>query len=101
MPGDEDDRDLDSGLGQLGLKIQAASLRQPDVEDQATCDIGQRALQQLWRRTEHFRPQPDRAKQPVERLSHRGIVVDDEHHRILGGCSVTRWGGTVRHLAAS
>src|SRR5690349_2414165 len=32
MGGDEDDRDLDAGLDQLVLKIEAATLRQSDVE---------------------------------------------------------------------
>src|SRR4051794_40439072 len=51
MPGHEDDRNLDIGLGEFALDIEAAQARQPNVEDEAGWNIRELFLQQLRRRT--------------------------------------------------
>ena len=61
MAGDEDHRQLDAGLGQLALKIEAAAPRQPDIEDQAAGRIGPLALQEFLRRAEGPHLQAHRA----------------------------------------
>ena len=84
MAGDEDDRNANVGLGQLGLKIEAAQSRQPDVEHQAAGNVRQLALQQLRRRAEHLDLQSHRLKKIGQRPAHREIVVDNEDDRLLG-----------------
>jgi hypothetical protein len=83
VSGHEDDGDADVRAGELGLKIEAADARQPDVEHQTACGIGQLARQEFSRRAEYLGLQADVSEEIVKRLSHRDIVVDDEDNRVL------------------
>src|SRR5712672_2442344 len=71
---------MDIRLGELGLEVQAADPRQPDVEHQATCDIRKLALQQLRGGSKRLGLQAHRSKEITERSAHR--VVNDEHDRL-------------------
>src|SRR4029450_11507484 len=62
MSGDEPDGDSKIRLRQLGLEVETAHSRQPDVEHEATCNIGTLALQKLLRRCKYFDPQLYRLK---------------------------------------
>jgi len=50
MGRNEDERDLHADLGQLVLKIEAAHLRQPYIENQATRVSGSLPFQKLFAR---------------------------------------------------
>jgi hypothetical protein len=39
MAGDEDDKEIDTGVSQLALKVQTVYSRQSDIQDQATWSI--------------------------------------------------------------
>jgi hypothetical protein len=54
MTGHEDNRNVDTGLGELDLKLQSAHARQSDVEHQAARLIGEAALKQFGRGAEHL-----------------------------------------------
>ena len=94
VSGHEDDGDVDIRAGKLGLKIEAAHARQPDVEHQTACGIGQLARQEFGRRAEYLGLQADVSEEIVKRLSHRDIVVDDEDNRILRIARKPRVDGT-------
>ncbi|MGY3441201.1 hypothetical protein ACVW17_001202 [Bradyrhizobium sp. USDA 4473] len=96
VTGHEYDRNMNVGLGQLRLKVEPAQPGQPDVQDQAARDIRKLVLQKFMRRPEHGGPQADRPEQIVQCVPHRGIVVDDEHDRILGVCG-RRCGASSHH----
>jgi hypothetical protein len=78
---DEDDRDLDVRLGELGLKVEAADTGQPDVEHQATRDVGLAGLEELGRRSEHLDLHPHRRQQAPQGVTDGGVVVDDVDDR--------------------
>jgi hypothetical protein len=69
--------------GELGLKVEAAHARQPDVEHQTARGIGLPACQQFGGRAKQFGLQADVSEETMKRLSHRDIVVDDEDNRVL------------------
>src|SRR5260221_1706872 len=54
VPGHEYDGNVDVRLAELGLKIEPADPRQPDIEDEAACHIGKLAAQQVRGRTERL-----------------------------------------------
>src|SRR5262245_43932025 len=97
VAGHEDDRDMNVRLGQLGLKVEAARPRQPDVEDQTARSIGELALQEFRRRAEHLHAQAYRAEEIRECVAQRRVVVDDEYDRLRA----VRPRRTPRHDAAS
>src|SRR5882762_637288 len=65
----EDDRDVDTRLGQFDLKVEAAHSWQSDIEHQTTGDIRKAALQKFRGRPEHLDPQTDGPKKTLERLA--------------------------------
>src|SRR5271169_1629065 len=91
MTGDEDDGNLDARVGQLPLKVQAAHALKSHIQDKATWPLWMLAPQELLRRCEGFGTQAHRFKHAVDSITHRGIVIDDEH------------GGSIceRHSSAS
>jgi hypothetical protein len=94
VAGQEDDRNVDVRLGQLGLKIEPARALQPDIEHHAARDIRQIAFQELGRARECPGLQADRPKKSREGVADGLVVVDDvddrralgrrAHHRLLG-----------------
>src|SRR5262252_6572297 len=70
-------------LRQLGLEVETAQSRQPDVEYKAAWNIRALALQELPRRCEYLDSQLYRLKEPRKRLTHRGVVVHDEDDRLV------------------
>src|SRR6266508_777074 len=81
MPGNEHDGDSKIRLRQLGLEVETAHSRQPDVEHEATWNTRALALQELLRRCKYFDPQLYRLKKPRQRLTHRCVVIHDEDER--------------------
>ena len=47
VPGHEYNRNVDVRLAELGLEIEPAEPRQPDIQDEAACHIGKLAAQQV------------------------------------------------------
>jgi hypothetical protein len=72
MAGHENDWNV--RLGEFGLKVQPAQSGQPDVKDQAACDVRKLALQHFGRRTEHLNLQAHRFKKIGQRPVRRCIV---------------------------
>src|SRR5579864_6325122 len=66
MPGNEDDRNGDSGVSQFGLKIKSAQSWQSNVEHQATGDIGKLVLQEIRCRFERLDLQVDGSQKTLE-----------------------------------
>ena len=89
------------GLGELGLKIEPAALRQPDVEHKTARHIGQLGLQQLRSRPEQLDAQTHRAQQAAQRFAQRRIVVDDNDHGLLRGRCIARWRAAVHDAATN
>src|SRR5262249_42235256 len=85
VPGHEDDRDADLGLGELRLEVEAAQSRQPDVEHEAAHHLGQLVFQQVGRRPEQLDLVSNRSEQAAQRLAHGLVVVDNEYDRLLSG----------------
>src|SRR5262245_43026143 len=83
MSRNEHDRNANIRLRQLGLEVETAQSRQPDVEYKAAWNIRTLALQELLRRCEYLDPQLYRLKEPRKRLTHRGVVVHDEDDRLV------------------
>ena len=101
VPGDEDDRYVDIRLGELGLKVEPAALRQPDIEHKTARHIGQLGLQQLRSRPEQLDAQTHRAQQAAQRFAQRRIVVDDNDHGLLRGRCIARWRAAVHDAATN
>src|SRR5712664_3908260 len=74
----KDDRDANIRLSQFGLKVETADPRQPDIEDQAACNIGHLDLRKFAGRTEQLDPQAYRSEKTAQSRAHRYVVVDDE-----------------------
>jgi len=74
----KDDRDANIRLSQFGLKVETADPRQPNIEDQAACNIGHLDLRKFAGRTEQLDPQAYRSEKTAESRAHRYVVVDDE-----------------------
>lgn len=74
MAAHEDDWNMDIGLGQFGLEIEAAQARQSDVEHQAARGHGKLALQHIRRRAEQLNLQSDRLKKVTDRSADRLVV---------------------------
>jgi hypothetical protein len=101
MRGDEDDGYLNIGFDQLALKIEAASLWQPDVEHEAAGNFRQRGLQHFRRRSEDFDAQADRAKETAQGFAEGGVVVDHQDDRVVRRRRLARCRGAPCHVAAS
>jgi Histidine kinase-, DNA gyrase B-, and HSP90-like ATPase len=69
VSGDEHDRKLNAGVGQLALKIQSAAPRQSDIQHQATGRVGSLVLQELLGRPERLHFQVDGAQQACKSVS--------------------------------
>src|SRR5579863_9006863 len=85
VSGDENDRNANVGLGELGLEIESADPRQPDIKDEAGGGIGQLEFQKIGRRGEYLGAQADRSQQAPECLAQRSVVVDHENGRLSVG----------------
>jgi hypothetical protein len=83
VAGDEDDRHPDLGFGELRLKIQPAQAGQADVEHETARPVRPLARQKFRRRTECADAQADRPQQRLQCTAHAGVVVDDEHLRVV------------------
>src|SRR5262244_292124 len=83
MSRNEHDRNANIRLRQLGLEVETAQSRQPDVEYEAAWNIRALALQELLRRCEYLDPQLYRLKEPRKRLTHGGVVVHDKDDRLV------------------
>src|SRR5713226_5154110 len=91
MPGDEDDGNLDARISQLALKVQTVDSRKSHVENKATWPVRPLAAQELLRRPEGLGTQANRLQEALDRRTHSGIVIKDEH----------RWSASGRHSSAS
>ena len=85
MPGDEDDWNPDTRVGQLVLKVQAIGSRKSYIENQATRPVRWLALQELLWRREGFGMQADRFQHAMNGRTHRRIVINDEHRGCVCG----------------
>src|SRR5712671_4406081 len=86
----KDDRDANIRLSQFGLKVETADPRQPDIEDQAACNIRYLDLPKFAGRTEQLDAQAYRSEKTAESRAHRYVVVDDEYNRLLGARGFVR-----------
>src|SRR5262249_54445462 len=92
-------RNANIRLRQLGLEVETAQSRQPDVEYKAAWNIRTLALQEFLRRCEYLDPQLYRLKEPRKRLTHRGVVVHDEDDRLVRAPDELRWVTLQPHTA--
>src|SRR5262249_4808311 len=100
MSRNEHDRNANIRLRQLGLEVETAQSRQPDVEYKAAWNIRTLALQEFLRRCEYLDPQLYRLKEPRKRLTHRGVVVHDEDDRLVRAPDGLRGRTALGHPAA-
>ncbi len=77
MGSDEDHRKIDAELSKLGLKLQPAHSRQPNVEDQAPRNIGTLAAQKVLGRAECFDRDIDGTQQRADAVAQTRVIVDD------------------------
>src|ERR1700722_3480896 len=82
VPGDEDDREVPAGRGELALKIKAALLWKPDIEHQAGGTIRRVGCKEVGDGRKQLGIQAYRSQQTRDRRSHIGIVVDDQNGRV-------------------
>ena len=71
----EDDRDVNAGVREPLLAVEAPEARHADVEDQTRGRVGLRTLQKVQRRGEELRTEADRADQIAEGLANPRIVA--------------------------
>ncbi len=79
MPGDEDDRHVEPVCCELLLEVEPVLTREADVEHQAAWHSGPLTTQELLGGLERLYLQTDALEEQLQRLSHREVVVDDEH----------------------
>jgi len=79
LRGDEDDRGEVPFRGESRLKIEPAQPAKVDVEHDAPWFGGHSSAQKLLCRAERNRSNPVSPEQSGERLSNRGVVVDDSN----------------------
>jgi Outer membrane efflux protein len=84
MTGDEDDGDRDAGLGQLTLEIEAAQSRQSHIQNEASRRVRTLAAQEFLGGRERLHAETDRSDETPERVANRPVVIDDEHHGLVG-----------------
>ncbi len=83
MGSDEDHRKIDAELSKLGLKLQPAHSRQPNVEDQAPRNVGTLAVQEFLGRAECFDRNVDGTKQCADAVAQTRIIVDNVCKRLF------------------
>src|ERR1700675_901178 len=65
------------------MKIESADPGESDIEHDAAGNVRPLEMQKFFRCTECLHIQLDRANKAVQRLPDRGVVVDDEHDRLI------------------
>src|ERR1700730_12195350 len=78
--GDENDRNLNIGCGQLALEVQPTDSRQPDIADEATEQVWKLACQEFPGGPEQFDLQTHGFDKALDRAPHRRIVIDNEDY---------------------
>src|ERR1044072_6686135 len=73
----EDDGNMNPGVPELLLEVEAVHAGQPDIEDQTTSAIAPIVSQEFCSRLEQFDPQVNRAEQAAQCRAYRWIIVDD------------------------
>jgi hypothetical protein len=73
----EDDRHLPVRSGKVALKLETASPRHSNVEQQASRAVRRGSIEKIRNRRKLLAMQPDRAQESANRLAKVGIVIDD------------------------
>ncbi len=89
MTGDEDDGNENVRVSQLPLKVQTVDSRKSHIQDEAAWSVRSFAAEELSRGSEGLGPQAHRLQQALDRRTHRGIVINDEHCRDACGHHLT------------
>src|ERR1051326_391710 len=79
MSGNKNDGNMNVGLEQFLLEIQAAHTRQSNVKHQTAGSIHPLAAQKLLRGTEQLHLQTHRCQQVLERFTNAGVVINNKH----------------------
>jgi hypothetical protein len=80
MSSDEDNVNFHPGITRALLQIKPTQSRQTHIKHQAAGQVRALAVQEFLSRGEEFDSQPNRPNEVLERLAHRCIIIDDEHH---------------------
>ena len=82
MAGEEDDRNVHTGFGELALQIESVQSGEVHIQHQATRDLRAWSGQKLVRRFERPHPESRRANETAHRIAYRRIVIDKVHRGI-------------------
>src|SRR6266478_3729843 len=93
MTSNKDDRNPDSGLRQVALKVQTVNSWKSHVQNQATWRVRPLATQELLRRPEGLGAQAHRLKQALDGGTHQVVVINDKHRG--DGCGRHSWTSTL------
>src|SRR5437588_839038 len=85
MTGDKDNRNQNSCVRQLSLKVQTVGAAQSHIQHQATGPVRPDMAKEFLRRRERFASQSGRLHQPLDGRPNTGIVVNDEHCGSISG----------------
>src|SRR5215475_7543478 len=83
MGADEYDLGRRIHVDELALKIKAAQSRQSHVEDKAARCVGAFGAQEFLGRLERVRSEAHRVEESREGVTHRWVIVDDKHDRVI------------------
>ena len=93
MTSNKDDRNPDSRLRQLALKVQTVNSWKSHVQNQATWPVRPLAKQELLRRPEGLGSQAHRLQQALDGGTHQVVVINDKHRG--DGCGRHSWTSTL------
>src|SRR6266404_1891028 len=93
MTSNKDDRNPDSGLRQVALKVQTVNSWKSHVQNQATWPVRPLATQKLLRRPEGLGAQAHRLQQALDGGTHQVVVINDKHRG--DGCGRHSWTSTL------
>src|SRR5262245_50148244 len=82
MASDENNRNLDVCLSQLGVKFKPAQPRQAHVKNDTTRSRLELGSHEIVRRGKDFSSQPHRTEEPAKRRANPRVIVDDVYDRI-------------------
>src|SRR6188472_3246000 len=79
MSGYEHDRNIDPGVVEFGLQVQATYAFEPDIKHQTARRLRKRFRQELFRRAKGLSANVYRPQQAADPLPDCGVIVDDEY----------------------
>jgi hypothetical protein len=85
VAGDENDRNLQTRLGQFALHIESTHAWESYVQYQATWTIWELASQKLLRAGKRLGAQTYRLQQTLHRSTHLIVIINDEDRSIIAG----------------